>query len=250
MRLLKLHRCRALIDTILFDNWNTLVQAPGLMRGGASVEIFQRSLRDQGLEYDRDGFVEAYRGVARRQVAEAEANGWTEIDYLRRLLTVLERLGVAEPRRSRLAVGAWGDYLSEWPRQTSFYPETPAVLDGLRGRYRLGVVTNFMDGPTARTVFAALGYEAIFDSLVVSAEVGYMKPSKVVFERALDELGSTPGNTVMVGDSYEADVVGAHAAGMRGVLIDLDGAPETQLRASDAVIKGIGGFPEALKRLA
>ena len=107
-----------------------------------------------------------------------------------------------------------------------------------------------MDGPTARTVFAALGYEAIFDSLVVSAEVGYMKPSKVVFERALGELGSTPGNTVMVGDSYEADVVGAHAAGMRGVLIDLEGAPEPQLRASDAVIKGIGGFHEALKRLA
>ncbi len=37
---------------------------------------------------------------------------------------------------------------------------------------------------------------------------------------------------------------------MRGVLIDLDGAPEPQLRASDAVIRGIGGFPEALKGLA
>jgi putative hydrolase of the HAD superfamily len=169
---------------------------------------------------------------------------------VQRLLSVLERLGVDEPRRSRLATGAWTDYLYEWPRQTSFYPETPAVLDGLRGRYRLGVVTNFMDGPTARTVFDALGYGTIFDSLIVSAEVGYMKPSPVVFERALGELGSSPEYTVMVGDSFEADVVGAHAAGMRGVLIDLDGAPEPHLRASDAVINGIGGFPEALKRLA
>ena len=141
-----------MIDTILFDNWNTLVQAPGLMRGGASVEIFQRSLRDQGLDYDCDRFVEVYRSMARRQVAEAEAKGWTEMDYLQRLLSVLERLGVGEPRRSHLAARAWGDYLSEWPRQTSFYPETPAVLEGLRGRYRLGVVTNFMDGPTARAV--------------------------------------------------------------------------------------------------
>jgi putative hydrolase of the HAD superfamily len=238
-----------LIDTILFDNWNTLVQAPGLMRSGASVEVFQRSLRDQGLNYDCDRFIEAYRGVARRQVAEAEARGWTEMDYVQRLLSVLERLGVGEPRRSRLAAGAWGDYLSEWPRQTSFFPETPAVLEAVRRRYRLGVVTNFMDGPTARTVFDDLKYDAIFDSLVVSAEVGYMKPSPVVFERALGELGSKPENTVMVGDSFEADVVGAHAAGMRGVFIDLDGAPEPHIRASDAVIKSIGGFPEALSRL-
>jgi hypothetical protein len=45
-----------LIDTILFDNWNTLVQAPGLMRSGASVEIFQRSLRGQGFDHDPERF--------------------------------------------------------------------------------------------------------------------------------------------------------------------------------------------------
>jgi hypothetical protein len=114
-----------LIDTILFDNWNTLVQAPGLMRGGASVEIFQRSLREQGLDFDPEKFSEIYRPIARRQVAEAEANGWTEIDYIQRLLLTLEGLGVEEPRRDRLAIRAWGDYLAEWPRQTSFFPETP-----------------------------------------------------------------------------------------------------------------------------
>lgn len=238
-----------MIGTILFDNWNTLVQAPGLMRGGASVEVFQRSLREQGLGFDSTRFSDVYRPIARRQVAEAEANGWAEMDYIKRLTLTLEGLGVEEPRRSHLAARAWDDYLAEWPKQTSFFPETPAVLEALRGRYRLGVVTNFMDGPTARIVFDALGYRGIFDSLIVSAEVGYMKPSPVVFERALGELGSKPENTVMVGDSYDADVVGAHAAGMKSVFIDLDGAPEPHLRACDAVIKRIGAFPEALSRL-
>jgi len=239
-----------LIDTILFDNWNTLVQAPGLMRSGASVEIFQHSLQGQGLEYDCERFIEIYRRVARRQVAEAEANGWTEIDYIKRLLVTLEELGVKEPRRSRLAMRAWDDYLAEWPRQTSFYPETLGLLEQLRVRYKFGVVTNFMDGPTARRVFDDLGYEAIFDSLVVSAEIGYMKPSPILFERALEELASKPENAVMVGDTYEADVVGAHGAGMRGVLIDLYGAPAEHLRGSDAVIKSIGELPRALKGLA
>lgn len=239
-----------MIDTILFDNWNTLVQAPGLMRGGASVEIFQRSLREQGLDYDPKRFSEVYRPIARRQVAEAEANGWTEIDYIERLLLTMEGLGVREPRRGRLAIRAWDDYLAEWPKQTSFFPETPALLEQLQGKYRLGIVTNFMDGPTARRVFDDLGYEAIFDSLVVSAEIGYQKPAPVLFQRALEELGSKPENTIMVGDTYEADVVGAHRAGMRGVLIDLYGVPPEQLRDSDAVIKSIGGFPRALDGLA
>jgi putative hydrolase of the HAD superfamily len=239
-----------LIDTILFDNWNTLVQAPGLMRGGASVEIFQCSLQEQGFELDCDKFTEVYRLIARRQVREAEANGWTEIDYIKRLILTMEGLGVKEPRRSRLAIHMWDDYLAEWPRQTSFYPETPALLERLQGKYKLGVVTNFMDGPTARQVFDDLGYEAIFDSLVVSAEVGYQKPAPILFQMALDELRSKPENTIMVGDTYEADVVGAHAVGMKGVLIDLYGAPPEQLKDSDTVIKTIGGLHEALKSLA
>jgi putative hydrolase of the HAD superfamily len=238
-----------LIDTILFDNWNTLVQAPGLMRGGASVEIFQRSLREQGFEYDIKRFSEIYRPIARRQVEEAEANGWTEIDYIQRLLLTLEGLGVKEPRRSRLAIKAWDDYLTEWPKQTSFFPETPALLEQLQGKYKLGIVTNFMDGPIARKVFDDLSYEAIFDSLVISAEVGYQKPAPILFQKALEELGSTPENAIMVGDTYEADVVGAHGAGMRGVLIDLYGAPVNHLNDSDAVIKTIGGLPEAMKKL-
>ncbi|MCX6648869.1 MAG: HAD family hydrolase [Candidatus Bathyarchaeota archaeon] len=239
-----------MIDTILFDNWNTLVQAPGLMRGGASVEIFQRSLKEQGLDYDSKRFSDVYRPIARRQVAEAEANGWTEIDYIERLLLTLEGLGVREPRRSQLAIRAWDDYLAEWPKQTRFFPETPALLEQLQGKYKLGIVTNFMDSPTARRVFDDLGYEDIFDSLVVSAEIGYQKPAPILFQRALEELGSKPENTIMVGDTYEADVVGAHRAGMRGVLIDLYGAPPEQLRGSDAVIKSIGGFPRALDGLA
>jgi putative hydrolase of the HAD superfamily len=245
----KTDRVGAVIDTILFDNWNTLVQAPELMRRGASLAIFQRSLLTQGLEYDCDKFIEAYRGIARHQVTEAEANGWTEIDYVKRLILTLEDLGVREPLKSTFAKVAWGDYLAEWPRQTSFYPDTPSLLEQLRGRYKLGVVTNFMDGPTARKVFDDLGYEKIFGSLVVSAEVGYMKPAPILFERALRELGSRPENALMVGDTYEADVVGAHAFGMRCVLIDLYGASEEQLKSSDAVIKGIGELPEALKLL-
>jgi putative hydrolase of the HAD superfamily len=220
------------------------------MRGGASMEVFLRSLGEQGFDIDGQRFSEVYRPIARRQVREAEANGWTEIDYIERLLLTLEGLGVRAPRRGRLAIRAWDDYLAEWPRQTSFFPETPSLLERLKDRYKLGVVTNFMDGPTARGIFDDMGYEAIFDSLIVSAEVGFQKPAPILFQRALGEMRSKPENTIMVGDTYEADVVGAHRSGMRGVLVDLYGAPAEQLADSDAVINTIGSLPEVLERLS
>jgi putative hydrolase of the HAD superfamily len=123
------------------------------------------------------------------------------------------------------------------------------LLEKLQGEYKLGVVTNFMDGPTARLVFNKLGYEAVFDSLVVSAEVGYLKPSPVLFNQALDELGSIPENAIMVGDTYEADIVGAHNAGIRGVLVDIYGATQEQIGGSDAFIKNLCDLPHALTTL-
>ena len=106
-----------------------------------------------------------------------------------------------------------------------------------------------MDGPIARRIFDDLDYQNIFDSLVVSAEVGYMKPAPILFEKALLELDTKPENALMVGDTYGADIVGAHGVGIRGVLIDLYGAPQDHLRDSDAVIKTIGELSEALKIL-
>ena len=235
-----------MIDTILFDNWNTLVQAPQLMKYGASMEIFQQSLKRSGLEYNCQRFIEIYQNIARDQMAESEANGWTEIDYVKRLLLTLKGLDVDEPLRKRLAIQVWEEYMNEWPKHTSFYPETLPLLDSLKGKYKLGVVTNFMDGPVAHRIFDALKYETIFESLIFSAEVGYMKPAPILFLKAMKELNSKPENTIMVGDTYGADIVGAHRAGIRGCLIDLNGAPQEHIKDSDVVIKNIGGFSETL----
>jgi HAD superfamily hydrolase (TIGR01549 family) len=238
-----------MLDTILFDNWNTLAQAPELMKSGASVQIFLSSLRRHGLEADQCRFTEVYRSVAKKQVAKAEAEGWTEIDYMGRIVEVIDSLGVPKKRGLTLAKMAWRDYMEEWLKQTTLYPETSNVIEDLRGSYRLGVVTNFMDGSTARHIFRKLRYESWFESIVISAEVGYMKPSPIIFRKALMELASEPNNCVMVGDSYAADVVGARCLGMKGILIDQGSASDEQREGSDAVISGIGSFPEALKSI-
>jgi HAD superfamily hydrolase (TIGR01458 family) len=87
----------------------------------------------------------------------------------------------------------------------------------------------------------------------VQAEV-VGKPSAGYFLAALDELGAQPADAVMVGDDVEADVGGAKAVGMRGVLVKTGKFEEEDLAAADpqpdAVLDSIADLPALLSRRA
>jgi putative hydrolase of the HAD superfamily len=68
-----------------------------------------------------------------------------------------------------------------------------------------------------------------------SGEVGWRKPHERIFNAALQALGATATETVMVGDSEHDDIGGAHTAGMRAVLYAVDAAGDVTTSA-DAVI--------------
>lgn len=236
-----------MIDTLYFDNWNTLVQAPDLMRKGSSTSRFHRYLASEGVDISLEEFRAAYRPITDRQVKQADNQGFKEFDYKHRLRMVFDALNL--PDSERLTEEAWSSYIDEWPRQTEFFPGVPAMLEELGESYKLGVITNYMDGPTCRAVFDKLGFEQYFDSLVVSAELGYRKPAPVLFETALRETSSKASGSVMVGDTFEADVVGGNLAGMRTVLVDIYDNQQANYHMATAVIKQITDFPDALEKL-
>lgn len=72
-----------------------------------------------------------------------------------------------------------------------------------------------------------LGISSYIDSLVTSEEVGVEKPDARCFTLALDKAGVEPANAVVIGDSYERDIIGAEALGIPSILITHDSHPET-----------------------
>ena len=235
-----------MIDTIYFDNWNTLVKAPELMKRGSSTRIFREYLGNQGLEVP-DNFIDIYVLIAGAQERKAESEGHREPDYRQRLEDVFTELGL--PDSLQHSKSAWKHYLRKWPEQTEYFHGVPEMLAGLKEDYKLGIITNYMDGPTCREVFLKLGYNDIFDSLVVSEELGYVKPAQILFETALKETGSRPENSVMVGDTFGADVVGGNLAGMKTVLVNIYDNLHKNYHEATAVINDINEFSEVLKRL-
>ena len=77
------------------------------------------------------------------------------------------------------------------------------------------------------------------------------KPSRAYFEAALAELGAAADEAVMVGDDVESDVVGAKAAGLRGVLVRTGKFREEALASADpqpdGVVESIAGVPGYLR---
>lgn len=100
------------------------------------------------------------------------------------------------------------------------YEDTIEVLNAVKGAgLRTGVVTNrWLYGMRVLEDLAYFGLDNLIDVLVSSEEVGFRKPHPLIFETALERLAVRPDETVMVGDSYEADILGARAAGIDAIL--------------------------------
>jgi putative hydrolase of the HAD superfamily len=105
------------------------------------------------------------------------------------------------------------------------FPEVPGVLAALRARGLALVVVSNWD-VSLHGVLADTGLAGAVDAAVISAEVGAAKPDPAIFARALEAAGGVaPGDALHVGDSPEADVDGARAAGLDAVLVVRGGAP-------------------------
>jgi HAD superfamily hydrolase (TIGR01549 family) len=95
-------------------------------------------------------------------------------------------------------------------------PGAPAAVRRWHQRALVSIVTN-NTLEEQREKLRFLGIEDAVDQLVVSAEVGVAKPDPRIFRIALGRAGVAPEETVMVGDSWSSDVIGARRSGIRPI---------------------------------
>ena len=96
------------------------------------------------------------------------------------------------------------------------------LLDALDGNARLGLVTNNSVAEQFDKL-RTLNIAHYFDSIVISEDVGVTKPDKRIFDIALERLGATAQQTVMVGDNLRVDIHGALNAGIAAVWLNRGG---------------------------
>lgn len=214
---------------VFFDVDFTLIY-PGPMFQGEGYRHFCAA---HGMAVDPARF-EAAVAVSSHILDEVEEPLYDEqlfIDYTASIITHMGGLGAGVEQAAR-------DIYDEWATNHHFemYDDVGPVMRALRERgLTVGVISN--SHRSLEAFQEHFGLNGFIHTAVSSFEHGYMKPHPSIFEAALLRAGVEAGRSVMVGDSLKADVEGALAAGMRGVLLRRSGEMPDRLPQGVSVIR-------------
>ena len=207
---------------VLFDMGGTLYGYTSRREMGRATPA---ALERLGLDPDAPEVVDARRRAG-REVARRYAGlpSFLHADLFRdRLIRTAELLGHAVPSEvidafERENVAAIVEHMP--PK-----PDASAVLEGLaaRGIYR-AIVSN-ADESWLQPAVHRHGFDRLLDHWTSSEAAASCKPDARIFTHALALAGLAREAVLFVGDSIPHDIVGAHRAGMRTVLIDDHGGP-------------------------
>jgi putative hydrolase of the HAD superfamily len=206
---------------VLFDLFDTIVdfhadRLPQIRVGEQTLfstsGVVYEVLREYAPQLDFETFYEAFR-ESWRQVEErrkAELREYPSHVRFRRLLELLHMGALSDEVVERLVSA----HMETWARGAELPEANRRLLLRARERFPLGLVSNFDHPPTARRILRDVGIHDLFAVIVISAEVSWRKPHREIFLRALAALGVSPRDALFVGDTFEADVLGAKSIGM------------------------------------
>lgn len=110
-------------------------------------------------------------------------------------------------------------YNQEYLKSRQPVPGSKELLTTLMNYAKLGVITNGLVEPQMEKL-QACKIDKLIDYFIISETVGYKKPSKELFEAALEKVNVKPSDAVYVGDSWDCDILPAVAVGMRAVWLN------------------------------
>jgi HAD superfamily hydrolase (TIGR01549 family) len=193
-----------MIKAILFDLWNTLVHN----RPNNPLDQFAEKI---GKSMDDYSYVKIFeKHLMMDEYHDIEA----------RIRDILNELGIGvdESRVKEL-----GEILTEIiPEKIKAYPETFETLKSLKGRFKLGLVSNSYYPKVFDLLDSKFDLRRIFDYIALSNKVNLLKPDPRIFTLTLEKLNVKPEEALMVGDSLKDDVEAAEKLGIKGVLFDIE----------------------------
>jgi putative hydrolase of the HAD superfamily len=206
---------RPSVKAVLFDLDDTLFDHRHSSRNGlAAVQESYLCFRKKTLdELERDHLLllnDLHSKVLQGVLSLEEAR----MERFRKLF-----LKCGEDVPAATAEAAAASYRQVYQASRRPIPGAMPLLMRLKAEVKVAVVTNNL-AAEQRDKLERCGLTPFIDVLVVSEEVGVAKPEPGIFQEALSRVGCTAEEVVMVGDSWEADILGAHGVGIRAVWLN------------------------------
>jgi len=206
------------LETIFFDFGGTLATSDPTLTPPSRA--WAHVAAGMGFELSEPRIAEAMRVVDSRFEGRIYAYlGRTGEFWKLYDAAIFDQLELVD-RRAELAEAL--DRFFNDPARVLLYPETRGVLEQLReDGFSLGVISNYHDGLLRVLRYHRL--DLLLAPVVFSQAVGAEKPDPRIFAHALAAAGRRPDEALHVGDSYEADYLGATRSGLRAVWLNRHG---------------------------
>ncbi len=223
------------IRSVFFDVDFTLIY-PGSTFQGEGYRTFCAA---HGVEVDAACFDAAVKASS-FILDDVEEPLYDEKLFIHYTASIIEFMG----GRGAGVITAAAEIYEQWAGNHHFemYDDVAPVLKTLADRgLTVGVISNSHRSLDAfREHFALNG---LIHATVSSAEHGYLKPHRSIFDEALARAGADARTSMMVGDSLRADIRGAVAAGLRAVLLRRSGDMPSDLPEGVPVIRTLADLP-------
>lgn len=126
-----------------------------------------------------------------------------------------------------LAGNIANDYTFMAPLKTNMFPHALQVLDYLKQKYTLHIITNGFE-EVQHIKIKNCRIDHYFEQVITSERAGFKKPDKRIFEYSMNITNSMAANSLMIGDNMEADIIGARDAGIHQVYFNPSGQEHSE----------------------
>lgn len=229
-----------LFDTILDFNFNHLptVELKGFRSRTTSVEVyevFREYYPEVSFAEFYEPFMESYHEFQQIKLKE-----FREFPNRERFILMLDKMNLPpvqkpDPLIDKMVIA----HMNALAGCIEYPQDNKDTLEYVCSKgYRLAIVSNFDYSPTAHMLLDKYELTPFFETIVISADIGWRKPKDIIFESAVHRLNIDPQDALFVGDNYSADVVGSKALGMQSAWINRRKDPESNLDpAPDFIIR-------------
>ena len=203
---------------IMFDFIGTLVE-PRIYSLESSKRKLHGALCEAGLKSQRKEFMEAYVEAHEkyRRIRYEELREVTNAVWVSETLNKIRCKTDWEDPRLKSALNV---FFQDFIDSLKLRPNAKKLVRVAAEHFGVGLVSNFTYAPAIYASLRKLGISQYFNAVLVSEDVGWRKPHKIIFGEALRILHAKAEETIFIGDSPTEDIDGAKALGMRTIFVE------------------------------
>ena len=180
-----------------------------------SALTFEKIFKKLNFQLNLNDFLSVYNEINHRYWKLYRENKISQLELRhKRLIESFQAIGYSFDPED---INSLSDqYILNLSTFSNLFQGTISLLEKLKTQYQLHIITNGFEVVQQHKIKKS-GLAPYFQNIITAERVGFKKPNPIIFVYALDQTKTIPEKSLMVGDSFEADILGALNIGMQAI---------------------------------